>query len=87
MKCEFRSLLLYVAVGSVSDTRACVAGKVSSCLWLNSGTVIFGTTALLIAHKYGCSLLLSTGNGTPLITYKSLVRVSYTFSGMNYVRK
>jgi hypothetical protein len=32
-------------------------------------------------------VLLSNGNGNPLITYKSVVRLSYTFSGMKYIQK
>jgi hypothetical protein len=55
--------------------------------------VIIGTTVSFVVHKYVCLYNSNTEDRTPaLITRKSYVRLQYiqhsfTFSGMNYVRK
>jgi hypothetical protein len=53
VKRESRSPLLYMAVGTVSDTPSCVAGKVCGCLWMNSGTVIIDIDICLLPINMG----------------------------------
>lgn len=75
MKFEFRWPMLYIAVGSVSHTRLCVAGIVNIYIWLNSVTVIIGTTVCLLPINMDLYILPSTGNVTPFVTCKCAVRL------------
>ena len=80
----------YIAIIIIEDTVSCNGRNINSYLWLNSHTNVpqlLLQLLCLLPINMGFMYFLSSGNRTPVITYKPVAQLSYTYSGTNCVRK